>query len=169
MSNELVDPFRFIDFATRNVIRAWMRREQVGEIPWTAPKKPLSELRVAIVSTAGVVEKRDRPFDIEGEKRNPWWGDPSYRIIDIDCQTRDVDVQHTHINTRFPEQDFNCVFPLDRLKQAAAQGLIGDVAPRHYSIMGYQLDTTELMRDSAPRIADHLRSDEVDLALLIPV
>ena len=47
---------------------------------------------------------------------------------------------------------------------------MGELAPTHYSIMGYQgNDPSQLVEESAPAIADAMRSEEVDLALLAPV
>jgi hypothetical protein len=51
------------------------------EIPWTPLSKPLADSTVALLSSVGLALKTDRPFDQEGERRNPWWGDPSYRIL----------------------------------------------------------------------------------------
>jgi hypothetical protein len=44
------------------------------------------------------------------------------------------------------------------------------MADGHYSIMGYQgNDTSALERESAPAIAEAMRHEGVDLALLVPV
>jgi hypothetical protein len=77
----MIDSYRFLDFASRQVMKAWAARQEPGVIPFTALAKPLGECTVALVSTAGVARNDDRPFDQEGERRNPWWGDPSYRAI----------------------------------------------------------------------------------------
>jgi len=59
---------------------------------------------------------------------------------------------------------------LDRLRELVAEGAVGAIAESHYSIMGYQgNDTTELEGVSAPAIAEAMKSEEVDLALLAPV
>ena len=60
--------------------------------------------------------------------------------------------------------------PVDRLRELASDGIIGEVADSHYSIMGYQgNDSMALERESAPEIARSMQKDEVDLALLAPV
>jgi hypothetical protein len=79
----------------------------------------------------------DRPFDQEGERRNPWWGDPSYRIIPSTATSPDMRLYHLHIDPSYAEQDLNCLFPLQRLQELVEAGEIGRSAPRHYSIMGY--------------------------------
>ena len=51
----------------------------------------------------------------------------------------------------------------------AKSGEIGQSAPSHYSIMGYLLDETELLQETAPAIVDRLLDEEVDIVLLVPV
>ena len=51
-------------------------------VPWTPLAKPLNESRVALVTTAGIyVKGSEPPFDAEREKREPMWGDPTFRRI----------------------------------------------------------------------------------------
>ena len=111
----------------------------------------------------------DPPFDQEGERQNPWWGDPSYRVIPSTATEEDVRVCHLHINTEFAEQDLNCVLPLQRLQELAGEGVIGRSADEHYSYMGYILDTQDLLEQSVPRIIAGLQVQEVDAVVLVPV
>src|SRR6202521_4609227 len=96
--------------------------------PWvTGPA--LSRRRVAIVSSAGLVVRGEDPF--RGR-------DPDYRAIPVDTKPDELLVSHISINfdrTGFQE-DWNVVFPLDRLNELAAGGVIGSVAEAHYSFMG---------------------------------
>jgi D-proline reductase (dithiol) PrdB len=140
-----VDSFRFLDFITRKILKEWIAREPAREIPWTPLGKPLAACTVAAVSSGGVALKVDEPFDQEGERRNPWWGDPSYRALPGNATSQDVEVYHLHINPAFGRQDLNCLLPLDRLAEMEASGEIGRSAPRHYSYMGYQIDPTDLL------------------------
>ena len=61
-----VNSFRYVDFATAKVMQAWMAREPKRSIPWTPLARPLSEARLAIVSSAGIALATDRPFDADG-------------------------------------------------------------------------------------------------------
>jgi hypothetical protein len=70
---------RFLDFATRQVMKAWTARQEQGVIPFTPLAKPLRECTIALVSTAGIACNDDPPFNQEHERRDPWWGDPSFR------------------------------------------------------------------------------------------
>jgi D-proline reductase (dithiol) PrdB len=163
-----VDSFRFLDFITRKIIQAWIQREPAREIPWTPLGKPLSESRVASISSAGIALRDDRPFDQEGERQNPWWGDPSFRVLPKKATQEDVEIYHLHINPEFGRRDLNCILPLQRLAELAESGEIGDSAPRHYSFMGYTIDPTELLESTTPEMVRLLKEDQVDLVLLAP-
>lgn len=76
-----VDSFRFISGITKRMIQNWIKMEMPRPIPWTPLPKPLAECRVALLSSAGIALKNDKPYDQETERVHPWWGDPSYRIL----------------------------------------------------------------------------------------
>ena len=98
-------------------------------------------------------------------------GDVSYREIPagVDVST----LVDTHRSESFDHSgiaaDANLAFPLDRLRELARDGVIGSVAPRHFSFSGSITATGRLVRDTAPAIATRLVNDEVDVALLVPV
>ena len=77
----------------------------------------------------------------------------------------------SHISTNFDrsgfQQDINVALPIDRLRELAAEGVIGSVAGYHYSFMG----ATDPMRmqDSVMRMVDLLKRDAVDTVLLVPI
>jgi hypothetical protein len=111
-----VDHNLYLDFLTRKLMRAWTEREHSPtSIPWTPLRKPLQESTVAFVSSAGIALMGDTAFDQEHERRGPWWGDPTYRLIPRNARTSDLRLYHLHIDRSFGEQDINCVLPLDRL------------------------------------------------------
>jgi len=163
-----VDSFRFVSKGTRRVAKAWIDKAESSEIPWTPLSKPLSECTVAMISSGAMALKSDRPFDQEGERQNPWWGDPSYRVIPKTAQAEDITVYHLHINPSFAEQDLNCLLPLDRLAELEEKGEIGKVAESHYSYMGYTTQPEELIEDSVPAIIRTLKDEHVDVVLLVP-
>jgi D-proline reductase (dithiol) PrdB len=104
----------------------------------------------------------------EREKRDPWWGDPSFRVIPLGTTERDVRLYHLHIDPRFGEADLDVVLPMRRLAELAHERIIGQPAPRHYSIMGYILEPTMLVEETAPAIAARMREDGVDAVGLVP-
>ena len=164
-----IDSYRFVDFATRKIMQAWAARQEPGAIPFTPLQKPLRECTVALISTAGIARNDDRPFDQEGERRNPWWGDPSFRRIPFGTTERDIRVYHLHIDPKFGEEDLDVLLPMRRLAKLAEEGVVGRAARTHYSFMGYILDADELMRTSAPAMAASLNEEGVDAVVLVPV
>ena len=163
-----IDSYRFLDFATRQIMKAWAARQEPGVIPFTPLPKPLRECTVALVSTAGVARNDDRPFDQDGERRNPWWGDPSFRTIPLGTTEKDVKLCHMHIDPRFGEADLDVVLPMRRLAELAGEGVVGRAAPTHYSVMGFILEPKELVEKTAPAIAERMRAERVDAAALVP-
>jgi len=128
--------------------------------PW-AEGPPLRERRVAIISTAGLHRKEDRPFTFDP-------GD-HYRVIPGNIEAKDLVMSHVSANfdrSGF-QQDWNVVFPLDRLNELREQGLIGSVAEYHYSFMGAHDPAP--METAARSLAGLLKKDAVDAALLVPV
>ena len=168
---QIVDPWRFAGGFIARVLGARIPDEPTHDpIPWAPVAVPLSEAKVALLSTAGLSMRGDAPFDMEGERRNPTRGDPSWRRIAADATSASVEVNHLHIDTGYIERDLNVALPLDRLRELVSDGSVGSMAESHYSIMGYQgNDTSVLEEQSAPEIAAAMRGEGVDLALLAPV
>jgi D-proline reductase (dithiol) PrdB len=167
--SKTVDSFRFISGITRRLIKTWIKMEQPRPIPWTPLSKPLSECTVAMLSSAGIALKDDKPFDQEGERQNPWWGDPTYRILPKTASQDQVRLYHMHIDPSYAMQDLNCLFPTQRLQEMETSGRIGQVSPRHYSIMGYILNPERLLSETVPALIQNLKEDQVDVVVLVPV
>ncbi len=128
--------------------------------PWVTPK-PLSEATVAIVTSSALHRTSDVAFEP---------GDTSYRLLPSDAR----DLVLGHWSPNFDRTgvaiDVNVVYPIDRLEELAARGVIGKVAPRHASFAGNQPDDVATIRiDSGPRAAGELARDGVDIVLLTPV
>ena len=163
-----VDSYRFVGGVTRRMIETWIKMEEPRSIPWTPLTKLLSDCKVALLSSGGIAMKDDRPFDQEGERQNPWWGDPSHRIIPKTASTKDVEIYHLHINPTFARQDINCLLPIQRLNEMENSGEIGAAAQSHYSIMGYLPRPEEMLATSVPAIIQGLKDEHVDVLVLVP-
>jgi D-proline reductase (dithiol) PrdB len=166
-----VDPWRFAGGFLQRVLSARIPDQPSHPpIPWTPVAKPLADSKLALLSTAGLSRKGDPPFDMDFERRNPTRGDASWRALGADASAETIVANHLHIDTRYIERDLDVALPLARASELVAEGRLGALAETHYSIMGYQgNDTSELEQRSAPEIADRMRSQQVDLALLAPV
>ena len=113
-----VDGFRFLPPGLKAWIRTFIPDEEFqGFIPWTPLSKPLRRTTVALVTTAGISLRTDPPFDMDREKREPLWGDRSYRVIPRGTTEKDIDVNHLHINTHYIKQDINVILPLTRMAE----------------------------------------------------
>ncbi len=166
-----VDPWRFAGAFLKNVLGGQIPDAPfAGEIPFTPVTKPLSECKVALLTTAGVSMRDDEPFDMEYERQNPTRGDSSYRKLRGVASANDIEANHLHIDTGYIERDLNVALPIARLGELVEEGVVGSAAQTHYSIMGFQgNDSSKLEKESAPEIAKSLLSEEVDLFLLAPV
>ena len=163
-----VDSFRFISGITRRMIKNWINLEKPRPIPWTPLTKPLSEYTVTLLSSAGIALKTDKPFDQDRERQNPWWGDPSYRVLPKTATEAEVRLYHLHIDPSYAEQDLNCLFPLQHLQTLENSGRIGQMSPRHYSLMGYILNPERLLRETVPALIRDLKADLADVVVLVP-
>jgi len=132
-----------------------------GGRPWaTGPS--LGRRRVAIITTSGIHRVGDRPF-ADGAAAT------DYRVIPGSVSAGDLVMSHLSSNfdrTGF-QQDINVVFPIDRLKELAVEGAIGEVADYHYSFMGAA--PVRSLEPKARQLAGLLKKDRVDAVLLTPV
>ncbi len=129
-------------------------------------KKPLREARVAVVTTAAFFRPDQPPFDVSLRG-----GDFSYRVLPLDTALHTLRIAHRSdaFDSRGIASDKNLALPLDRLKALAKDGVIGPVAPRHFSFMGSISKPGRLVGTTAPEVAGMLVEDAVDAVLLTPV
>ncbi len=143
-------------------MRAMVADMPVPEFATTAftPPPPLSEATVAIVTTAGLM----RP----GE---PLWreADDGFRVFERDERGLISGHQSTNWDRSGLAADLNVAYPIDRLAEMAADGVIGGVAPRHLSFTGPIMELSTLRLDTGPAAAKLLLDDGVDVVLLTPV
>ncbi len=127
--------------------------------PWVEGP-PLAERRVAVVSSAALFARSEPPFQ---------FGSAEFRRLPASLDPADILMSHVSINfdrSGF-QRDLNVVYPIDRLRELAAEGVIGGVAPTHYSILG-STDPAG-MEDTADGIAAGLRRERIDSVVLSPV
>ena len=128
---------------------------------FTVPAKPLAASTVAIVTSAALHRQGHEGF-VPGDTR----------FEAIDRAERDLVLGHWSPNfdrTGF-QIDLNVVYPIDRLEELAADGVIGEVAPTHYAFAGNQPDTvSEIRLDTGPACARALLAAGVDVVVLTPV
>jgi len=157
----------FADLSLRNrLFMTAYRYRRLDPVPFVHPVKPLAACRVALVTTGGVHRPDQEPFDEELKG-----GDVSFRVIPSDTDVSTLRIAHrSHaFDQRGFRADRNLGFPLDRLREMAASGEVGEVAPRHLSFMGSITAPGRLVAQTAPSAAGLLAADGVDAALLVPL
>jgi D-proline reductase (dithiol) PrdB len=163
-----VDSYKWLPRRLQELYRAWPA-QRAQEVPFTPLRAPLQEMRLGLVTTAGIyVEGLEPPFDTERERREPSWGDPTFRSIPRDAPRDGIGTSHLHINNEPVRRDLNTVLCLDLAEDAVAEGRLGGLADTHFSLMGYQLDSTEWQRRTVPEVSRRLREQQVDVALITP-
>lgn len=142
------------------------RHYALDPVPCTPLGKPLSEARVALVTSAGVSLPGQQGFDhsIKG-------GDTSFREIPNTVETQTL--VETHRSPGFDHTgiaaDRNLAFPLDRFRELEADGVIGELNHRHFSFMGSIVMPRKLIDETSVEVARMLRADGVDIAFLTPM
>ena len=121
---------------------------------------PLAERRVAIVSSAALIRRGDEPFP---------FGSPEVRFLAADVPPSELLISHVSINFDRSgyQRDINTVYPMQRLRELVDEGVIGGIAPTHYTVMGSTDPAT--MEGSADQISGQLRQERIDAVLLSPV
>jgi D-proline reductase (dithiol) PrdB len=133
------------------------------DAPFTPLAKALRECRVSMLTSGGV-----------SHCAMPAWNPDArndFRLDEIDAgaSARDFQVHDSYYDVGSARADVNCVFPLERLRELAREGVIGEVAPHHYSgFMGRIYKRSHVTEVAAPALADALSREHVDLFLLVP-
>jgi D-proline reductase (dithiol) PrdB len=162
-----VNSFKFMPRTLAESMKVWPYVDTSDEeIPWTALSKPIKESKVALVSSGGLYCKDDRPFDLDRERREPLWGDPTFREIPRGVAQDNICAAHLHYENCHALEDYNCMLPLAALEDMLAEGRIGGISDYHLAFMGYQPRLGTFIRETAPRMAERLQKLEVDLVLL---
>jgi D-proline reductase (dithiol) PrdB len=149
--------------------RLFMKAYRYRSVDWSPGAKlvkPLSEAKLALISTAGL-HLRDQPaFDLTIKL-----GDASFREVPNNVDVQELRIAHR--SSAFDQagalKDRNLVFPLDRFRELVARHEVGSLNHRHFSFMGSIIAPGRLVSESAPQVAAQLQDDEVDAVFLVPV
>jgi D-proline reductase (dithiol) PrdB len=120
----------------------------------------LAQRRLALVSSAALIRRGDEPFQ---------FGSAECRFLPASLPAADILMSHVSINFDRAgfQRDLNVVYPIDRLRELAADGVIAGVADTHFTVMG-STDPVG-MAATADQIAGQLRQEKIDSVLLSPV
>jgi len=127
-------------------------------IPYTPRFRELKESIFALVTTAGVHLREQEPFNLDG--------DNSWRLIPGYVEASQLMVTHEHYDHRDADKDINVVFPIDRLRELAAEGIIAGVGDKHLGFMGYSQNFRDLYERVAPEMAKIISRSKADGVIL---
>ena len=97
----------------------WSAYDSAPFVPLTSP---LNQSKVAIISSGGIFKDGQEPF-------NGWAvNDFSIRVIPVDTPFDQLRLNHNYFDHRDAGKDYNCVFPIQRLRELAEEGFIGKAA-----------------------------------------
>ncbi len=137
----------------------WHRSDDA--VALVQPVVPLAECTVALVSSGGVYRRGQLAFHHAD--------DVSFRVVPTDTLTADLRATHFAYDLTDARRDPNVVFPIDTLRDLAADGVIGGLGPRSYTFMGGIYSTRRVREALVPPLVAQILADHVDLALLVPV
>ena len=129
--------------------------------PFHPMSKPLSQSKLALVTTAGLHLRKEKPFER---------GDTSYRVLPSSAKISDIIQSHSSIGfdrTAF-YRDMNVTYPVDRLKELKEQGIVGDLSKNFYSFMGALRDPRRVIEETGPEVAQRLKDEGVGVVFLTP-
>ncbi len=141
---------------------SWGRRP--GPTPWAPLRRPLADCRLALVASSVCLAHGGRRSD-PGVRV----GRPLLRAFAGDVLTAGLlSGSGEASDASAANLDRNLAFALDRLREAVADGRLGELNRRHLALCGVVAATGRAIRKTAPQAARWLTADQVDAALLVP-
>jgi hypothetical protein len=125
-----------------------------NDVPFTSPPKPLSDLRIALITTAS-------PPAFDGVKR-VWSGAVSPPPEKLFTDNVAWDKESTHTDDR------GSFLPLEAAFELAAEGIVGGLTPRFHGVPTEYSQRKTTIND-APEILTRVRQDGADAAILCPL
>ncbi len=151
-----------------NLGRLWSKVAHIkvsADVPWTPMSRSLIDCTVCLITTGGLHLKTDKPFNMDDPQ-----GDPTFRLIPATVTQAELTITHNYYNHADADRDFNIIFPLGRMTELAAAGVLKGVAPTHYSFMGH-IDgphVATLENEILPALLERIQSERPDFVFLTP-
>ena len=138
--------------------------EKSDFVPLVQPRKPLSESRLTLISSCGVHTKSDPALDV----CHPF-GDFRFRRVPASARHEDLIIHQLKYPHDDADLDINVIFPIERLQELAAEGVVGGLTDNFFSFIGYNMDPDRFESTVAENIAHQVVAVErADAALLAP-
>jgi len=130
----------------------WARNDNA---PFTPLAKPLSESRVALISTASLTRESAGLMEVYAASAEP-------PPVSMYTDHRSWDKKATHT------RDVESFLPIRCVAEFATAGRIGDPSARFYGVPT-DFSQRRTIDKYAPNVFDLCRADGVDVALLVPL
>jgi D-proline reductase (dithiol) PrdB len=138
--------------------------EKTDFVTLAAPRKPLSQGHLTLISSCGVHLKSDPPLDV----CHPF-GDFRFRRVASNARHADLTVHQLKYPHDDADVDINIAFPIERLQELASEGVLGGLTANFFSFIGYNMDPEKFERTVAHDIPQAVDEEEhADVALLAP-
>jgi D-proline reductase (dithiol) PrdB len=163
-----MDPIQYVDRITEYYLSQLedhppYRWSVYDSAPLHRLSKPIAECTVAVLTSGGVSMCAMPAFNPDAIN------DHRLDEISADASANDFQIHDNYYHHIDAEEDINCIFPLERLRELAASGEIGAVAPRLWSgFMGKTYNRKKIREESGPAFADELQADKVDVLIAAP-
>ncbi|MBW6474429.1 MAG: hypothetical protein K0B14_14985 [Anaerolineaceae bacterium] len=145
---------------------------------FTKIERPKNEMRFALIASTGhFVRGQDpKPFGVEDMSQNQAEEriteflrlEPELSSIPTNTPPDQLMVRHGGYDVRGAIKDHNVNFPIDRLNELAAEGLIGEFSSPAYSFVG-ACSQMRLQNHALPRWIEKIHSELIDGLILVPV
>jgi D-proline reductase (dithiol) PrdB len=138
----------------------------LASVPFQPLHKPLAECRVALVTTAAPYQpdKGDQSASAPYNSAAKF-----YTVYSLDA-AKDHDLRISHVaidRAHTTGEDPGSYFPLPALRDAAARGRIGSVAPRFHGLPTNRSQRITIDTD-CPELVARCKADGADAAILVP-
>lgn len=132
------------------------------EVPVPLLKKPLSEIKLALVTDGGLVPKGN-PDNMVPTNSKYF---KNYEFGEVErLDAADYEVSHQGYNNAFVLEDPNRLVPVDAAVALKEEGKIGDVLTSYYTTAGV-MTPKEVGKKFGEGIAQHMLAEGVDAAIL---
>ncbi len=177
---------RILDHVYEWQVRAYAPKDQPSKRPaWvydTGPfvplSKPVSRARVALLTSSGhyLAGHDPQPLDVpdmsqeEATRRIDEFlkAKPTLSVIPANTPNEHLRVRHGGYDIRGALADPNVSFPLERMRELAEAGVIGELASEAYSFVGAAAQT-RIIHESGPEWTALMKERGIDAVVLVPV
>ncbi|MFV0297259.1 MAG: glycine/sarcosine/betaine reductase selenoprotein B family protein [Hyphomicrobiaceae bacterium] len=165
-----MDHVRYIDRTRDDYLRQGYEKPyqwaHFDDVPFTPLKKPLSECRIGLLGTSEVAVRYDPATETNPINEEDFRGvylipgkTPTEKFY---SRTASFDRNATHL------EDVNAYYPVDRLREAVADGRIGSTPDRLYGAYN-NYSQRKVLTQEAPKALAYAREDGLDAIVLVPV